>query len=275
MKIFKRIVLGLVIAFILSIIFSSLFPGKVRSIDQVRLVAQRPVIKWIGTVKMEDFTIINRLDSSIDSDIYFDELKQYLDSLSPGTIFLTRTRSYAITEFIPGMWKHAGIFLGTKSQLAKEFGKESNIFKMLDTLMGESEIYILDSEANGVHVHHFKDMSNLRGDSYLTNFVAFSLNGSKELKTTFLEEALKYLGREYDYDWLTNDDSAIYCSELIYYSLKGVGINIKKRTETLSREVITPDDLYNYMAKRCGKRGKFVFHINICKENKMLKECPM
>ncbi|HBG23887.1 MAG: hypothetical protein A2X17_07115 [Bacteroidetes bacterium GWF2_41_61] len=273
MKIVKRIVFGIIIAFFLSIIFSSIFPGRVKIVDKVRLFAQKPVIQWIGNIRLDNLPVVDSTKAIARVDIDFEELRQYLESIPPGSIFLTRTRSYAITEFIPGMWKHAGIFIGTKSRLAEKFGAQSNLFKMLDTLMSESEIYILDSEAAGVHVHPFRDMSNLREDSYLTNFTAFTLTGTIEQKRVFIEESLKFLSREYDYDWLTEDESAIYCSELIYHSLKKLGIEIKKRTTTLSREVITPDDLYNYMVKNSGKRENFVFRINICKENGRLKEC--
>ncbi len=274
MKIFRRVIFGILIAFFLSIGFSSIFPGKVRIVDQIRLFAQRPVIQWLGKVKMDNLPI-SISDSPLvpdDIDIEFEELRPLLKNISPGSIFLTRTRNYAISEFIPGMWKHTGIFLGTKEQLADKFGKRSNLYRTLDTLMTDNEIYILDSEANGVGVHHFKNMSNMNEDSYLTNFVIVSMNTSPELSESFIMNALNYLGREYDYDWLTEDDSSIYCSELLYHSLKSIGMEIKKRSTTLSRVVITPDDLFNYLIENSGKRDMFVLELNIYKENGRLME---
>lgn len=267
MKIFRRIIYGILIAFFLSIVFSSIFPGSVRIVDKVRLFAQRPVIIWLGKIRMDDLPIVENPTSIADVDIEFEELKPYLENLSPGSIFLTRTRNYAISEFIPGMWKHAGIFLGTKKQLAEKFGKQSDLYKTLDTLMANNEIYVLDSEADGVRVHHFKNLSNMNEKSYLTNFVLLSMNASIEVKETFIMEALKFLGRDYDYDWLTEDDSSIYCSELLYHSLKSIGMEIKKRSTTLSRVVITPDDLFNYLIQNSGKREEFVLELNISKEN--------
>jgi hypothetical protein len=267
MKIVKRIIFGIIIAFFLSIIFSSIFPGRVKIVDKVRLFAQRPIIQWIGNIRLDNLPIVENPTSIADVDIEFEELKPYLENLSPGSIFLTRTRNYAISEFIPGMWKHAGIFLGTKKQLAEKFGKQSDLYKTLDTLMANNEIYVLDSEADGVRVHHFKNLSNMNEKSYLTNFVLLSMNASIEVKETFIMEALKFLGRDYDYDWLTEDDSSIYCSELLYHSLKSIGMEIKKRSTTLSRVVITPDDLFNYLIQNSGKREEFVLELNISKEN--------
>ncbi|HHV03640.1 MAG: hypothetical protein M0P40_01925 [Bacteroidales bacterium] len=31
-----------------------------------------------------------------------------------------------------------------------------------------------------------------------------------------------YSGLEYDYDWITEDTSAVFCSELLYHSLKAI-----------------------------------------------------
>ncbi len=265
-KILKWLTLGVVLFFILSIVISSLFPGKVRFVDQVRLFAQRPAIKWLGTLKVDELPISVTSDTLPGIDISYEELLPFLKKIPPGSIFLTRTRNYAISEFIPGMWKHAGIFLGTKEQLENKFGKRSKLYGMLDTLMADGEIYVLDSEADGVRVHPFIDMSNLKEKSYLTNFTAFSINTTKELKLQFLEDALKYLEREYDYDWLTEDDNTLYCSELIYHSLKTIGVEIKKRTETLSRIVITPDDLFEFMNQRGKNIGGFILKVNIHKE---------
>ncbi len=252
--------------FILSIVISSIFPGKVRIVDQVRLFAQRPAIKWLGKLKVDELPIYDEQDSLHNMDISYQELKPYLHSIPSGSIFFTRTRNYAISEFIPGMWKHAGIFLGTKEQVADMFGRESKVYKVLDTLMTDKEIYVLDSEADGVRVHPFRDMSNLREESYLTNFAVFSMNVTHESKRLFLKEALKFLGREYDYDWLTEEDNTIYCSELIYHSLKVIGMEIKKRTETLSRVVITPDDLFEFLNVNNGN-SKFELLLNISKSD--------
>ncbi len=270
-KIIKRIIFGLIITFILIILFSSLFPGNVRIVDQIRLFAQRPAIKWLGKLKVDDFPTTDTPDSLADLDLSYDEIQPYLQTITPGSIFFTRTRNYAISEFIPGMWKHAGIFLGTKEQVADKFGKESKVYRVLDSLMNTTDVYVLDSEAEGVRVHPFSDMSNLREVSYLTNFAAFSMNFPTESKHLFLEEALKLLGKEYDYDWLTEEDNTIYCSELIYHSLKVIGMEIKKRTETLSRIVITPDDLYEYISGRGKIHGEFSVKINLLKKGGELK----
>lgn len=270
-RILKWLILGVITVFILSIVISSIFPGKVRIVDQIRLFAQRPAIKWLGKLKVDELPAYDEQDSLHKLDISYQELKPYLHSIPSGSIFFTRTRNYAITEFIPGMWKHAGIYLGTKEQVADMFGRESRVYRALDSLMDDTEIYVLDSEADGVRVHPFIDMSNMRDDSYLTNLAVFSMNVTLESKRLFLEEALKFLGREYDYDWLTEEDNTIYCSELIYHSLKVIGMDIEKRTETLSRVVITPDDLFEFISGKQKNHGEFTVKINLFKKDGELK----
>lgn len=273
MKYVKRTILVIVGAFVLSILFSLLFPRKVKVVDDVRMVAQRPLIKWIGTIKMDDIPMMEFSDTSKNRDITFEELLLLIKNLTPGTIFLTRTRNYAITEFIPSKWEHSGIFLGTKKQVAQYFGEESSLFKRLDTLMNSSDIYVLDSTADGVQVHPIKNLSNMRDVSYLTNFASFSFNQPSLEKALFIEGALKYLGREYDYDWLTEDDECIFCSELLYHAFNSVGINIKERTTTVSRYIFTPDNLFDYLLSNSGKNKAYTFNGSFCKKNGAIIDC--
>lgn len=251
MKTLKRFIWVVAGAFVFSIVFSLIFPGKVKLLDNVRMYAQRPIIRWIGTIEVDTLT---------DSDISYEQLLLHIKRLTPGSVFLTRTRNYAITEFIPGYWKHSGIYLGSKSQLVNFFGKENSLVLQLDTLMNDTDFYILDSDAYGVRVHPIQDLSNMRNVSYLTNFTSFSFNAPVTTVEKFISSALVYLGREYDYDWLTEDDSEIFCTELLYHSLSSVGIVIDKRTKTFGRDIFTPDNLYTYLSKKSGRGEKFTFN---------------
>lgn len=260
-------------AFIFSILFSLLFPRKVNVVDDVRMFAQRPLIKWFGKLKIEDFPLIDSVGANKEIDISYEELLQIIEDLTPGTIFVTRTRNYAITEFIPSQWEHSGIYLGTKQQVAEYFGAESNLFGRLDTLMNDTDVYVLDSTDDGVQVHRMKDLSNMSVVSYLTNFASFSFNQSVQEKALFIEGALSYLGRGYDYDWITEDDESIFCSELLYHSLKTVGIFIKERTKTVSRDIFTPDNLYTYLLVHSGEGQAYTFNGSFCKNKGVIEEC--
>lgn len=267
MKYVKRAILLIVGAFVFSILFSLLFPRKVKVVDSVRMVAQKPLIKWIGTIKIDQIPMMELIDSNQNIDIEYKELLPIIEPLPPGTIFLTRTRNYAISEFIPGKWQHSGIFLGTKLQVANYFGEETQLYQKLDTLMNETDIYVLDSTADGVQVHPIKNLSNMRYSSYLTHFTSFSFNQPSHEVSPFIEGALNYLGREYDYDWLTEDSEDIFCSELLYHAFKHIGINIAKRTTTVSRDIFTPDNLFLYLLLNSGEEKQFVFNGSFSKKD--------
>ena len=53
----------------LIIAFSSVFPGRVRFVDSIRMFAQRPVIKLFGKVKMDYIPIYGDVDGSQEVDI--------------------------------------------------------------------------------------------------------------------------------------------------------------------------------------------------------------
>ena len=133
--------------------------------------------------------------------------------------------------------------------------------------MNDSDIYVLDSYSDGVSVRPLKELSNLTNISYLTHFASFSFNDTKEQRALLIGKGPEYLGRDYDYDWITEDDETIFCSELLYHTLKAVGIDIKDRTTTVSRIIFTPDNLFQHLLNNSGSDGKFTYHGTVYKEN--------
>ncbi len=250
----------LVILFVIAIVYSLLFPGEIRVVDNMRMFVQKPLIKWAGQIKMSQLTFSDSDEDDGNSDISLEELKTIVKDLPVGSIFFTQTRNYAISEFIPGEWKHTGIFLGTKDRVATQIDTSGTLFKALDSLMNQTAVYVLDSYSEGVRVHPVQELSNMKYKSYLTHFAAFSFNGETLQIEKFIENALIYTGRDYDYDWITEDPQTIYCSEFLYHTLKDIGIHISDRTKTVSRDIFTPDDLFRYLTLHSGKRKSFTFY---------------
>lgn len=272
MDILRKIGILLVVFSVAGILFSYIFPGKVVIVDDMRLFMQRPIIRWFGKIKADDFPVVFSEELPGEVDIDYSELQIILEDLPVGSIFFTTTRSYAITEFIPGKWKHTGIFLGKKRGVATKFGVDSELYIRLDSLMNEEDYYVLDSRAEGVSVHPIIDLSNMRENSYLTGFAALSPAMPLVDLEDFIMEALRYLDREYDFDWLTDDDESIFCSELLYIALKRVGVDIPQRTSTFSREVITPDNLFDSLLGDSTEPGKsFDFYVGLSKNNGILE----
>jgi len=209
---------------------------------------------------MSQLTFSDSEENEKNSDISLSELKTIVKDLPAGSIFFTQTRNYPLNEFIPGEWKHTGIFLGTKEQIARQIKTTGSLYKSLDTLMNQTDIYVLDSYSEGVRVHPIQELSNLKDKSYLTHFAAFSFNGAPLQIEKFIESAMIYMGRDYDYDWITEDPGAIYCSELLYHTFKDIGIRVNDRTTTVNRDIFTPDNLFRYLTLHSGKRKQFTFY---------------
>lgn len=55
--------------------------------------------------------------------------------------------------------------------------------------------------------------------------------------------ALDYLNTPYDYAMVTYDEKNLYCSELVYYALQAVNIEVTKTSKILDHEIITPTDI--------------------------------
>ena len=101
MKVLNRIIGFSAVFCVLCILFSLFFPGNIRFVDNIRLFFQKPLVRWAGKIHIKPVV-------SEDIDINFDELRDFIKDLPPGSIFFTRTRNYPLCELIPGEWKHSG-----------------------------------------------------------------------------------------------------------------------------------------------------------------------
>lgn len=280
-KISKRIIIKKIfqslffifIFFSLGLLFSYIFPEEKIISKNVRLPLQKRVMASIG-----DYTINNQQIARYISEdnliiegknnISLNDLEKYLSELKTGDIIFTNSGKYLSSVFIPGKWKHSAIYIGSKNQLSEFFTEESEIFKKLETYYQNNEQkLIIDSSSDGVQIRDIKELSNLSQSSYLKSFAVFRINKNKEKIINFLKKSKEQVGKEYDYDLITEDEKELYCSELIYHSLKEIGFEIK-REESFAREMISPNDLVNYMIRS----NYFSFIIFLEKENYSIKE---
>ncbi len=90
-------------------------------------------------------------------------------------------------------------------------------------------------------------MANLKEESYLKALSGYRFNESSEFIKTYLFHALDYLETPYDYSMITYDDKTLYCSELVYYALQAVDIEVTKTTNIFDHILITPTDLSDFL----------------------------
>ncbi len=259
--------------FVLSMIFSFIFPEEGIISKSLRLPLQKKVMASIGDYTIKNQQIIKYINEEnliIDGEnnISLSDLNNYFSKLQTGDILFTNSGQYLSSVFIPGKWKHSAIYIGSKEQLINFSGKNSNLFKSLEKYYeNEKQILILDSSSEGVKIRNIESLSNLAESSYLKSLSVFRIKKDKEKIIKFLEKSKNQIGKEYDYDLITESDQELYCSELIYHSLKEIGFKINKKN-SISRKLISPDDLNNYMLNN----KSFTFVIFLEKENGFIKE---
>jgi hypothetical protein len=106
--------------------------------------------------------------------------------------------------------------------------------------MNSIDIYVIDSQLDGVSIHPIQELSNLNESSCLTHFAAFAFNGRLRQRGDFIGKALSFSGVAYDYDWITEDPGTVFCSELLYHSLRAVGLHVKKEQRPLAEQSLLP-----------------------------------
>lgn len=184
-----------------------------------------------------------KVSSSVDT-IEYSELKTYFEKFQCGDIINLENTHYLSNLAIPGKWKHTLIYLGSIDQVKQIVRENSQYYqKIMDQYKHGDEILVLDANSTGVKIRLFSDMANLAKNSYLKALACYRLKKDQTFIQSFIEKAMDYYQTPYDFEMDTSDDSALYCSELIYCSLLKNNIELHRFSKVLEYQVITPTDL--------------------------------
>ena len=252
---------------------SFLFPGQDGIIDEARLNIQGRLLEEISDYTIEDLYMYEGNLTASENAITKKELSEELKKLETGDMFFTNSEKYLVSEFIPGTWKHSIIYLGTREDIYNLFKDDEKTYNQIDKYYktGDEQL-IIDSTSHDVSIREFDELSNLKEESLMIGSIGFKLNVSKENKINFVKYALSKLGTHYDYDWITEDESTLYCSELTYEGLKRANIKIPITEKKFNRYMITPDDEVKYIIEEGITKGLFELKYYIEKENNALIE---
>lgn len=265
----KVIILILIILLLLALLarHSFLHPGNIKIIDDIRLPVQSIIMSHMGDYRIDGFYIVAESISGQTHALSMQEMEDYLQLMQPGDIFFTYSERYVSSFFIPGKWKHAAIYLGEADQVADFFqGQGFELAEIERHYTSGHERLILDSSAEGVTIRAFTELSNLKDESLLVAITAFRINREDEDIRRFIAHSLNQLGKEYDFDLITENTSSLYCSELVYVALKHIGIELKAADRLMGRDVITPDAAVRYIAGEGWRNGEFQMVYYLAKE---------
>ena len=198
--------------------------------------------------KPDEQTVVVEDSTDNQEVIEYQELLDYIEIFKVGDIINLENVNYLSSYAIPGRWKHSLFYLGSYQQFTSFFNENDKYYQeIVKHYQNKDEILVLDSNSTGVKIRTFDQMANLKKESYLKALTGYRFNEDKNFIKNYLNRALDYLDTPYDYSMTTYDDSALYCSELVYYALLANDIEINKTSTIVDHIVITPTDLSDFL----------------------------
>jgi hypothetical protein len=161
-------------------------------------------------------------------------LKEVKGTLRAGDILLEKTPFRLTDKLIPGYWGHAAVWVGTEEEL-KELGIWSNpvVARYRDEI--RSGRLVVEALRSGVEMNSLEHFFNI------DSFGALRKPGfSRESRARTVIQALRQVGKPYDFNFDVESKERVYCSKLVYLTYSGVEWPTKR---SLGRTTFTPDDV--------------------------------
>jgi uncharacterized protein YycO len=161
-------------------------------------------------------------------------------TLKAGDILLEKTPFRLTDKLIPGYWGHAAVWIGTEEEL-KELGIWNNpvVARYHDEI--RQGRLVVEALRSGVEMNSLEHFFNIDSFGALRKPEL-----SRESRARTVIQALRQVGKPYDFNFDVESKERVYCSKLVYLSYSGVEWPTKK---SLGRTTFTPDDVAIKAAK--------------------------
>jgi hypothetical protein len=169
-----------------------------------------------------------------------DVLTDVSGNLQAGDILLEKTPFRLTDKLIPGYWGHAAVWIGTEAEL-KELGIWQNplVVRYRDEIR-EGRL-VVEALRSGVEMNTLQHFLNIDSIGVLRK-----TDQSREGRANTVLQALRQVGKPYDFNFDVESKERVYCSKLVYLSFSGIDWPTKK---SLGRTTFTPDDVAIKAAK--------------------------
>jgi hypothetical protein len=155
-------------------------------------------------------------------------------TLMAGDILLEKTPFRLTDKLIPGYWGHAAVWIGTESEL-KELGIwDDPIVARYHDQIRESRL-VVEALRSGVEMNNLEHFLNIDSIGILRK-----PGLSRENRARTIIQALRQVGKPYDFNFDVESKERVYCSKLVYLSYSGIEWPTQK---SLGRTTFTPDDV--------------------------------
>ncbi len=154
--------------------------------------------------------------------------------LRAGDVLLEKTPFRLTDSFIPGHWGHAAIWIGTEEEL-----RELDLWEHPVVVAYRSEIRngrsVIEALRSGVEMNTLKHFLNVDDLAILRH-----RHLDRKSRRQVILQALRQVGKEYDFNFDTQSADRIVCSELIYHAYGDVKWPTDRK---LGRVVVSPDNI--------------------------------
>jgi len=163
-------------------------------------------------------------------------------TLKAGDILLEKTPFRLTDKLIPGYWGHAAVWVGTETEL-KELGIWDNplVVRYREEIRGGR--LVVEALRSGVEMNTLQHFLNIDSIGILRR-----PDLSREARANTVIQALRQVGKPYDFNFDVESKGRVYCSKLVYLSYSGIEWPTKR---SMGRTTFTPDDV----ALRAAKDG--------------------
>jgi hypothetical protein len=163
-----------------------------------------------------------------------DVLSDVQKSLRAGDILLEKTPFRLTDKLIPGYWGHAAVWIGTEEEL-KELGIWDNPVVARHREEIREGRLVAEALRSGVEMNTLQHFLNIDSIGILR-----TAGQSREARATAIIQALRQIGKPYDFNFDVESKERVYCSKLVYLSYSSIDWPTKK---SLGRTTFTPDDV--------------------------------
>jgi uncharacterized protein YycO len=209
------------------------------------------VIDLIGTVSLDTLHSLQNEGVNFSSMVFgnmvglvesrrgkLDDQQQVLTrvsaALQAGDVLLEKTPFRLTDSFIPGHWGHAAIWIGSEDELRALGLWEHPVVVRYHTQIRQGR-RVVEALRSGVEMNTLAQFMNVDDLALLRHR---SLD--RQSKRRVILQALRQVGKAYDFNFDTQSSNRIVCSELVYHAYGDVRWPTERK---LGRVVVSPDNI--------------------------------
>jgi hypothetical protein len=156
------------------------------------------------------------------------------ETLRAGDILLEKTPFRLTDKLIPGYWGHAAVWIGSEAEL-RDLGLWDNPLVALHREEIRSGRLVVEALRSGVEMNTLEHFLNIDSIGILRK-----PGLTREERSRTILQALRQVGKPYDFNFDVESKERVYCSKLVYMSYSGIDWPTKR---SLGRTTFTPDDV--------------------------------